>query len=94
MTHAPRRVPLPAALTAIAATDLADQLRTLRGAPLTLEGGAVKKVGAQCVQVLLSAAATWRADGVTMALDAPSEEFAEALRLMGLSPEAFGAGEA
>lgn len=94
MGEAPRAVPLPAALTAAAATELADQLRSLRGAPLVLDADGVKKVGAQCVQVLLSAAATWRADGVAMTLRAPSPEFAEALRLMGLRPEAFGAGEA
>ncbi|TVQ54047.1 MAG: STAS domain-containing protein [Rhodobacteraceae bacterium] len=90
----PCRLALPAALTAVAAIDLADRLRTLRGAPIALDAAEVARVGAQCLQVLLSAAATWRTDGVSMTLAAPSPAFLEALRLTGLSPEAFGAGEA
>jgi anti-anti-sigma regulatory factor len=43
--------------------------------------------------VLLSAAASWRADGNALTLNNPSDEFVEATRLMGLEPASFTAGD-
>ncbi len=84
---------LPEALDAAAAPALTDSLRSARGKPLKLGAAAVRKLGGQCAQVLLSAAASWRADGHGLALIEPSREFLEALRLMGLTPEHLTAGD-
>ena len=83
----PKQMTLPDALGSAAARPLAEQLIALRGAPLTVCAGSVRKMGAQCVQVLLSAAVTWRADGFSLGIENPSPEFEEALRLLGLSVE-------
>jgi chemotaxis protein CheX len=93
MTAAIRTLDLPEALDAAAAPSLADSLRGARGKPLALSAATVRKLGGQCVQVMLSAAASWRADGQSLSLIEPSREFVEALRLMGLTPEHLTAGE-
>lgn len=87
------RIALPASLGPTEAAELAEQLRGMRGGPVELEAHDVRRVGGQCVQILLSAAATWRADGAPLRLVEPSPEVAEALRLLGLTVEALSAGE-
>jgi len=87
------RIALPPALDSAAAAGLADQLRMVRGGPLSLNAGEVRRVGGLCAQVLLSAAASWRADGQPLSVAEPSDEFVEALRLMGLEPASLCAGD-
>jgi chemotaxis protein CheX len=89
---APATLQLPESLGSAAAEDLLASLRDLRGQPLSLDASRVRRVGAQCAQVLLSAAATWRADGAVLGIDEPSTEFQEALRLLGLSVGSVSAG--
>ena len=84
---------LPEALDAAAAPALLESLCTLRGGPVEIDAAGVKRLGGQCAQVLLSAAASWRADGAVLRLAGPSPEFVEALRLLGLTPEILSAGE-
>jgi chemotaxis protein CheX len=88
-----KRIALPESLGPAEATELADQLRTLRGAPLEIEAHDVRRLGGLCVQVLLSALATWRADGLRLTLVEPSPEVEESLRLLGLSADALSVGE-
>ncbi|HEX4767585.1 MAG TPA: STAS domain-containing protein [Lichenihabitans sp.] len=68
-----------------AAGDLARKLLALRGLPIAIDASGVRHVGAQCSQVLLSAARTWEADAQTFRLLDPSAEFTEGLRLLGLA---------
>ena len=68
-----------------AAGDLARKLLTLRGLPVAIDASGVRHIGAQCGQVLLSAARTWDADAQAFSLLNPSAEFAEGLRLLGLT---------
>ena len=75
---------LPESLGAAAAPALHEALRGLRGAALTLEATQVRRLSAQTMQVLLSAARTWRADGKVLSLESPSEALTDALRLLGL----------
>jgi chemotaxis protein CheX len=89
-----RRMALPESLGPAEAAELADQFRALRGAPLDIEAHGVKRLSALCVQVLLSAAASWRADGVALGFLEPSPECEESLRVLGLTPEALSAGAA
>ncbi|MDB5448135.1 MAG: cheX protein [Phenylobacterium sp.] len=66
-----------------AAAPLATELLSLRGRDVEVDASAVERLGAQCLQVLLSARATWDADGLSFALVAPSSEFTSTLALLG-----------
>lgn len=72
-----------------AAIGLASGILSLRGEQVTLDASQVKKIGAQCLQILLSARQTWERDGSSFALINPSDEFVEAVRLAGLSADSL-----
>jgi chemotaxis protein CheX len=78
--------PLPAVLDADAAANLANALCDLRYAPLTLDAAATRRIGAQGLQVLLSAARSWRKDGVALALVNLGDEPRGHIRIMGIDP--------
>ena len=66
-----------------AAASLTSALRAARGADLRLDASDVRRVGGQCLQVLLAAASAWEADGKTLAVSNPSIEFIEGVSLLG-----------
>ena len=66
-----------------AAAPLAADLLARRGAPAILDASAVRRLGAQCLQVLLAARAAWQADGHAWRVVDPSPEFADNAALMG-----------
>jgi chemotaxis protein CheX len=74
---------LAASLDVTAAGPLVQALLARRGQPVSLDASAVRRVGGQCLQVLLSAEATWAADGQAFAIVDPSPEFADGVALMG-----------
>jgi chemotaxis protein CheX len=80
-------VTLPAELDIKAAAPLANGLIARRGNSIVIDGSQVERVGAQCLQVLLSAAATWRADGVELDLVEMSSPLSDALATAGLTKE-------
>lgn len=82
----PGHLELPAVLDLRAAKPLADALLALRGRPLTVDASRVEKLGGQCVQVLLSAARTWDAQGGDLKVADASPAFVSGLRILGLSP--------
>ncbi len=61
-------VVLPAVLDIRAAAPLQAEILGLRGQPLTLDASAVERLGGLCLQVLLSARATWAADGQSLSV--------------------------
>jgi chemotaxis protein CheX len=75
---------LPEVLDLTAAAPLAQSFLSRRGAELTIDASSVRRAGAQCLQVLLAAAATWKADGVALRLVNPTEELLEGGRLLGI----------
>ena len=75
---------LPSELDIKAAAPLAAEFIAARGADLSLNASQVERIGAQCIQVLLSAAATWNADGMELTLEEPSPAFSDAVRIAGL----------
>ncbi|MVA98414.1 STAS domain-containing protein [Nitratireductor sp. CAU 1489] len=77
-------VTLSPVLDITAATPLVAELVKMRGKDVTVHAAAVEKIGAQCIQVLLSAAATWSHDGMEFEVAEPSEAFSESLQTMGL----------
>ncbi|HEY8163060.1 MAG TPA: STAS domain-containing protein [Methylocystis sp.] len=81
---------LPPILDLRAAAPLVAEFGGLRGRPLTIDASAVEKIGAQCVQVLVSAQQTWARDGVTLTLSKPSEAFNGALALLGVPTRKIG----
>ena len=82
---------LPSELDIKAAAPLAAELVTARGADLALNASQVERIGAQCLQVLLSAAATWSADGLELGIEHPSAAFTDAVRIAGLDLSRFTA---
>ena len=84
-------VTLPTELDIKAATPLATELIAARGKDVAVNAAQVEKVGAQCLQVLLSAAATWASDGHELALEEPSPAFADAIAIAGLDLAQFSA---
>jgi chemotaxis protein CheX len=77
----PPVVRLPEVLDADGATRLAGEILGLRGQPLAVDASAVRRIGAQGLQLLLAARKTWAADGVTLTVYAASPAFEEAMRL-------------
>ena len=78
---------LPATLDADGAVRLANVLPDLRYAPLTLDASATRRIGAQGLQVLLSAAQSWRGDGLPLALINLGDEALGQIRAMGIDPK-------
>lgn len=81
---APNVVILDETLDLNATTELARTFAGLRGAPVTVDPSHVSRMGAQCAQVLIAAAKTWRADGIYFAITPGSEPFNEGMDLLGL----------
>lgn len=79
-----RRVRLAPALDMAAARPLAHELLAARGADLSIDASEVRHLGAQCLQVLASAALTWQADRAGFTLVDPSSAFMRDARLLGL----------
>jgi len=84
---------LPEVLDLTAAAPLAQSFISRRGAALSVDASKVRRIGTPCLQVLLAAAATWKADGMRFSVEQPTEEFLEGSRLLGieLDQDATGA---
>ncbi|MEW5684567.1 MAG: STAS domain-containing protein [Pseudomonadota bacterium] len=76
-------IQLADSLDMTAAGPLVQSLKDQRGKPLSLNASQVRRLGGQCLQVLLSAQATWSADGQTFEIIEATPEFTDALALMG-----------
>jgi chemotaxis protein CheX len=86
----PATLRLPSVLDLRAAAPLVAEFASLRGRPISLDASGVAQVGAQCVQVLVSAQQTWARDGVLLTLMNPSGAFLEALRILGVPTGKIG----
>ena len=78
-------IALPAVLDLRAADPLKAQLLAVRGQETALDASAVERLGGLCLQVLLSALATWRADGQSLTFINVSEAFASQWSAFGAS---------
>lgn len=87
-------ITLPAELGMQASGPLVSALLEVRGRDVRIDASQVSRVGGQCLQVLLSAAATWDADGVALAIEAPSDAFVGTIRTAGLELARFTAPSA
>ncbi|HXW72753.1 MAG TPA: STAS domain-containing protein [Methylocella sp.] len=84
---------LPDILDLKAATPLTVQFLSARGVPLDVDGSRVERIGGQCLQVLLSAVKTWRADGNKFRLIKLSKEFRDGLLRLGVCESDFCVGD-
>jgi chemotaxis protein CheX len=78
---------LPSILDLKAATPLVETLLPLRGGDLLVDASNAERLGGQCLQVLVSAVATWRADGFSLEFAKPSDAFIEGLAILGTKLE-------
>ncbi|MFZ5669524.1 MAG: STAS domain-containing protein [Pseudomonadota bacterium] len=83
------RLRLPPLLDSSEAAPLAGALLELRGRPLAIEAGAVRRIGALCVQVLVSARNTWAADGLGFSVVSVSDSLMEQWSLCGAPVAGF-----
>lgn len=68
------------------ATPLTERLLANRGRDIEIDGSAVQRLGAQCLQVLLAARRTWMADGRRFIVADVSQSVVTTLELLGVSP--------
>lgn len=80
---------LPEMMDLRAAGSLAASLLSAQGSPLVLDGSNVKKIGAQCMQLIVSAHLTWERDGMSLMVVKASKELMESFRAAGLGDEGF-----
>ena len=80
---------LPEVLNLSAAAPLAKALLGRQGADIALDASEVQQLGTQCLQVLLSAAATWSASGATLRIVNRSDGFTAGLELVGVPATVF-----
>jgi len=78
-------IALAAVLDYPAAADLAGVLLEHRREAVRLDASGVRHLGALCLQVLLSAAGTWRVDAISFSVEDPSPGFSEDLARMGVA---------
>ena len=76
---------LPEILDLRAAAPLTAEFLAHRGRPLGVDASRVVRVGGLCLQVLLSAAITWKIDKKPFEFVNPSTEFSTGLALLGIS---------
>jgi len=88
------RHPLPPRLLPQDAAPLQATLLGLRGQPLELDASGVAQLSTPCVQVLLAAARSWRADGLALGLVAPSAEMTAVLAHLAVASGALQSPEA
>jgi chemotaxis protein CheX len=86
-------IALPALLDLKAAAPLVGEFLAHRGEELGVDASGVQRLGGQCLQVLLSAVVTWKADEVPLAFVNPSPDFLEGLERLGIAPTEFIAQE-
>lgn len=67
------------------AGQLLDSLKAAKGADLRIDASKVEFLGGVCLQSLLAAAETWRADAASFAITDPSEAFIRDAATLGAS---------
>jgi len=75
---------LDAILDLKAAGGLHSALMARRGHDLMVDVSEVRRLGGQCLQVLLAATKAWSADGRALSFEAPSEAFIQSLHQFGI----------
>lgn len=83
----PHILKLPAVLDLNAASRLHEQVLALKDKNVAVDATDVVRVGAQCIQILLSAARSWRSMDMAFSVNQSSDAFAKTLQLLGITDE-------
>lgn len=67
------------------ATSLHGKLMALRGANVNIDGSAVERAGALCVQVLMAAAKTWEDEKHSFTFSKVSDALGKTMQLIGVN---------
>lgn len=78
---------LPSILDSSQADQLRKDLLAFQDSPLCIKSDAVEHVSTSCLQVLLSAAQTWKSLGLEFTLEQPSQILVESLGRLVISKE-------
>ena len=78
---------LDAVLDLNAASGLHSKLMAARGGDLMIDASAVERVGALCIQVLMSAAKTWEQEKHSLTFSKMSDALAKTMQLSGVNYE-------
>lgn len=89
MAAKPVRRKLPSLLDASTAGQLLTKLVRIKGKPVVLDAASVERICVPAIQILISVAATWRANGLELSIANPSEQFHRAIGAIGLPPGTF-----
>jgi chemotaxis protein CheX len=89
----PSILKLPENMDLNAVSAMHNQLGELKGNPVEIDASDVRKVGAQCAQVLLAAKKSWDADGKEFLIGPVSEAFETTLKLLGISGDVLPSKE-
>lgn len=84
-----RTVQLPVDLDNVAAASLFEVLTSLVGSDIVIDGSRVERIGGLCLQILLAALSTWKADGMTLEFSQLSLDLVAGLELLGIRPQLF-----
>lgn len=76
---------LSAVLDLNEASNLRENLMSLRGSGLAIDASGVERVGAQCVQILMAGAGAWEADRKPFSFVKVSDAFTKTLQLIGVN---------
>jgi chemotaxis protein CheX len=76
---------LPAILDSQAAPSLLATILPFRGSDLTIDASEVRRLGGQCLQILLAARNAWQVDGYHLIYTPVSAELTASLALFGLT---------
>ncbi len=72
-----------------AATPLSEALHAVQGQAVQLNTAKVERLGAQCLQVLLSASQSWSDEGIGFEILDASPAFSKGLEVFGLGADTF-----
>ena len=84
---------LPAVLDIQAADTLRAQFLAARGQDVVVDASNVDRLGALCLQVLLSAQQTWAGEAQTITIDQASDAFVSQWTMFGAPPLATTPGD-
>jgi chemotaxis protein CheX len=86
---APKILKLPEVLDLNAASRLHEQVLAHKGESIDVDASDVSRLGAQCVQVLLSAVQSWNTDHQSFKVAKASDAYIKTLQLLGISDESL-----
>ena len=75
---------LPAVLESTYAATLMQEFNARQGSQITISGESVTRASTLCIQVILSACATWKNAGITFQFVSPSDAFSSIIKRLGL----------